>query len=477
LFSTFRNWGNKWVYSLNDGDLPGYSQDWRRPNMAILSVALQGKHVFDANTVNWSVSVGRSRSLSGSGSVKFSWVGDPNISCTNVPGVSVYRPGWSAGCFGSGTDNAEDRNNYGLKSFAPPTFGQSVQLNLQASGSYARQYRHGSHFGTIEFGAKIRNAHKFDDTYDESFNANGTTLVSAHPEWASTFSDPNYYDKTYHIGPVTEYPKIEAYVNSNSTLFTMSGGPGVNANNYDLIERIPAGYVMNTIELASHVRLVAGVRFEATHVATTSFDDRAGTLTFKAGGDYLDVLPSASLRFGLDKDSDLRLVFGRGLARPDPQDLSAAVGQPDITVNPPTVSIGNPNIKAEHGNNYDILYERNLNPLGLIQAGYFYKDLTDPITSTQTIPTSGPFAGYKVSQPGNAGSGHVQGVEVGYQQQMSFLPSLLRGAGLSANYSYTTSKASGVPDRTDSPALLRQAPNSWNISPTFDTKRFSMRVE
>ena len=32
------------------------------------------------------------------------------------------------------------------------------------------------------------------------------------------------------------------------------------------------------------------------------------------------------------------------------------------------------------------------------------------------------------------------------------------------------------PLRTDSPALLRQAPNSWNISPTFDTKHFSMRV-
>jgi hypothetical protein len=30
--------------------------------------------------------------------------------------------------------------------------------------------------------------------------------------------------------------------------------------------------------------------------------------------------------------------------------------------------------------------------------------------------------------------------------------------------------------RPDSPALLRQAPNTWNISPTYDTKRFSMRV-
>jgi TonB-dependent receptor len=480
LFSTFRNWGNKWVYTMNDGSTPGYSQDWRRPNMAVGSLALQGKHVFNNSTINWSVSAGRSRSLSGSGSIKYSWTGDPNINCTNVLGVSVNRPGWSAGCFGTGADNSEDPNNYKLKSFAPPTYGQSAQVNLQASGSYARLYHFGSHFGTFELGAKIRNAHKFDDTYDETFKPNGTTAVSAHPEWDSDFTDPNYYDKTYHVGPVTDYNKVESYVYKNASLFSMSGGPGVNSNNYDFVERIPAGYLMNTIELASRVRLVTGLRFEATHLNTISFDDNKGTLTFKAGGDYLDVLPSASLRFALDKESDLRLVFGRGLARPDPQDVSAAVGQPDITTTPATVSIGNPNLKAEHANNYDVLYERNLSPLGLIQAGYFYKDLSDPIVTLQTLTNNyqyNPGAPTLVSQPTNAGIAHVQGVEFSYQQRMSYLPGVLKGGGLSANYSYTQSQAINVdPLRTDSPALLRQAPNSWNISPTFDTKRFSMRV-
>ncbi len=79
-----------------------------------------------------------------------------------------------------------------------------------------------------------------------------------------------------------------------------------NSNNYDLIERIPAGYVMNTIELASRVRLVTGLRIEATHVDTTELRrNTLNTLTYKAGGDYTNILPSASLRFALDKDSDL----------------------------------------------------------------------------------------------------------------------------------------------------------------------------
>ncbi len=484
LFSTFRNWGNKWVYTLNDGDVPGYSQDWRRPNMAVGSLALQGKHNFNASTINWSISAGRSRSLSGSGSVKYSWVGDPDINCANTPGVSVNRPGWSSGCFGTGADNSEDPNNYKLKSFAPPTFGQSAQVNLQASASYARFYHIGHRYGTFEFGGKIRNAHKFDDTYDESFKPGGTTLVSAHPEWNSDFTDPSYYDKTYHIGRVTDYNKVESYVNSNKGLFTQSGGPGVNANNYDFVERIPAGYVMNTIELASRLRLVTGIRFEATHLTTLSFDPNLTpaptTLTYKAGGDYLDVLPSASLRFAVDKDSDLRLVYGRGLARPDPQEVTAAVGQPDISTTPATVGIGNPNLKAEYANNYDILYERSFNNAGLLQAGYFYKDLSNPIVTRQTLTNSYPYnpgAPTLVSKPANAGSAHVQGVEIGFQQRFSYLPGVLHGAGLSANYSYTSSQANGVdPLRTDSPALLRQAPNSWNISPTFDTRNFSMRV-
>lgn len=487
LFSTFRNWGNKWVYTLNDGKAPQYSQDWRRPNMAIGSLSLQGSHIFGANALHWDVAVARSRSLGGSGGASYQWMGDPDISCTNDESraASVYRPGWSTGCFGTGADNAFDKNNYGLIEFDPPTAGQSVQLNLQAAGSYSRLYQFGHRFGTFELGAKIRNAHKFDDTYDEAYvvpndhSGNPIPIADvAHPEWNSTFHDPDYYSGTYG-GPyplVTEWGKVKGYVLSNPGLFQFQGGPGPNSNNYDLIERIPAGYVMNTIELFPHVRFVAGLRFEATHVDTTSFDGLSGTLSFKAGGDYLDVLPSASLRFALDTNSDLRLVYGRGLARPDPQDISAAVGQPDKTQNPPTISIGNPNLKAERANNYDILYERFFNPLGLVQAGYFYKDLTDPITTEQSNPTTGPFAGYRVTQPGNAGSAYVQGIEIGFQQRLSYLPGVLRGAGISANYSYTTSTARDLPGRADQPALLRQAPNTWNVSPTYDTKNFSMRL-
>src|SRR5262249_48864164 len=81
-----------------------------------------------------------------------------------------------------------------------------------------------------------------------------------------------------------------------------------------------------------------------------------------------------------------------------------------------------------------------------------------------------------VSQPGNAGSATLQGFEVSYQHHLGFLPGRLRGFGVSANYSFTTSEARGLPLRTDSPALLRQAPHTWNVSPTFDPGPFSIRL-
>jgi hypothetical protein len=48
--------------------------------------------------------------------------------------------------------------------------------------------------------------------------------------------------------------------------------------------------------------------------------------------------------------------------------------------------------------------------------------------------------------------------------------------GISANYGYTASRASGLPGRSDHPRLVRNAPHSWNVSPTYDRGRVSVRV-
>ena len=194
-----------------------------------------------------------------------------------------------------------DSNNYYLSKFSLPNGGLSAQLNLTASASYAKNYHAGTHFGTFEFGGKIRNAHKFDDSYQESADlsaySNSQLMVSNNAGWASNFTDPNYYNKTYHLGPVTDYSAVRSWVLANGLI--PGGQTGVNSANYDYVERISAGYAMNTIDLSSRLRLVTGLRFEQTHMnaygpnaASTAVDQKVN------GGDYLDVLPSRRCESG-----------------------------------------------------------------------------------------------------------------------------------------------------------------------------------
>ncbi|MDQ2841358.1 MAG: TonB-dependent receptor, partial [Acidobacteriota bacterium] len=194
-----------------------------------------------------------------------------------------------------------------------------------------------------------------------------------------------------------------------------------------------------------------------------------------------------SVRYAITPLSDIRAVYGRGVSRPDFADLVSFA-----TVSPggvrTTSSIGNPNLKAEHADNFDLLYESTLDHAGLVQAGGFYKKLSDPIIALNTTLTQGtPPAPIIQSQPQNAGSAFVYGFEIAFQQHFTYLPGLLNGLGLSANYGYTSSRVTWPAqvtlsdgslniDRTDHPRLLRQAPHTWNISPTYDKKRLSVRL-
>jgi TonB-dependent receptor len=502
LFTDFKDYGNKWVQTPTDGISPNAanigppvaSQDWRRPDYAIGSLVLGGHHLFNTSWFNWDVSVARSRTLSGSGGADYQFNNvngaglDPN--CFNVPNTQTqFRPLFSPGCFTPGPNDITDIRNFSLVDFSAPGSGLTAQLNLQAGASYAKDYHVGSHFGILEFGGKIRNGHKFDNTQDMTADFSGSPVPAA--QFMGTFADSNYYDKTYHFTNVPDYNLVRSFVMANGGV-TPSG---LNGNNYDLIERITAGYVMNTLDITPRLRLVGGVRFEATHVATLGFNNGTDNLgnpvpnavDVPGGSDYLDVLPSVSLRIGLKKDSALRFAYSRALARPDPQDIAQVNGPLDTTVTPNAITVGNPNLKAEHSDNFDVLFEQYLNPVGAIQAGFFYKRLTDPIVNGlfqesaslfNNLPVPPTTSTVQASQPLNVGSAHLLGFEIAYTQRMTFLPGVMRGFGISTNYSYTNSQANGLQGllRTDSPALLRQAPNTWNISPTFDTKHFSMRL-
>jgi TonB-dependent receptor len=502
LYSDFHNYGDRWDYVLTDNTpflnlagsngcppptggavflqctgVPTLNVQQRRPDYSIGSVVLGGKHVLSTTWYSWDVAVSRSSQTGqvGDRNADFTATALSTSNCQFDPAntKNPYNPQFTAPCF----TEAYNQSNFTLDGVSVSK-GLSAQLNLQATGAMAKRYHLGSHLASIEIGGKFRNAHKFDNTFKVNYSPNGTISETQFP---SRFSNSDYYQGAYKLGPNPSFPEIFSFVNGNLGQFTVSDDSAGNTNNYSLIEKVSAGYLMNSIDF-SKVRLVAGVRFEGTNLDTKAplFDQNGNLIgVSRASGSYVKILPSASARIALTHDTYLRLVYSRGLSRPDPQDIAQAVTV-DTSTTPVAVSLGNPNLKAETADNVDILVEHYINPFGIISAGYFYKNLTDPIVQGLTRVQSGPFGGANCpcnfTQMLNGGSAWLNGFEAAYLQHLTFLPGIWRGLGISANYGYTASRASGLPGRSDHPRLIRNAPHTWNVSPTYDRGRVSVRV-
>jgi len=450
----------------------------RTPQQQIFSITAGANHTFGPNLVTYEFSAGRARY---DGGFQFaSWSGPGNIAfgVDTTKSVVPRFPVLSGG-------NIYDPTQYSLSFLLYPWDDHIHERDFTGSITLTRQYRVHSRFGAFEMGFKARDADKVR-TGGRSFRP--YTGATPFPMSSAIKTVPSYpfYFGLLKTGPLSDYSKIQQFVNSNITLFpddpvsdNISNAP----NQYDTSERVLAGYVMNTITLGQ-VRLQGGLRFEGTqgsflgHQVVT--DPVKGTFIAPASGEqtYVDVLPSVQFQYTFEANTKLRLSYGRGIARPNFADLPPS-GTVDFTITPNQVTVGNPNLKPTHANNYDILLEHYLKTVGIIQVGWFYKAMTDPIyPNVITNPTTGPFTGDRVTGPINGPSAHITGIEMAWEQHLKFLPGLLNGIGVAANYSYTTSQASFPAGfgRTGHAAMLRQAPNNWNFDTTYDKGPISARM-
>jgi len=354
------------------------------------------------------------------------------------------------------------------------------ELDLEGFVSLAHHYIAGSHFGSFEVGLKIRSGDKTNKTYEPVSVATGGPTLLYSQVLGNAPKDPNFYFGQYSLPPLSDYNKILNFFAANPTVISLDVDQTrarSDPNNYHTIERVYAGYAMNTITFGK-ARIETGVRIETTQSNFTGYNvmfDSTGAYvsTTPVRGDnlYVNVLPSVNFQYAFTPDTKLRAGYGRGIARPNFADLPPYVLEDDSNQQ---ILVGNPALKPTTANNFDLLGERYLRPVGLIQAGVFYKDLHDPIFPVVTIIASGPNAGFQQVQPVNGTTAHIFGFEAAYQQLLTFLPGMLNGFGVSANYSHTMSKAV-VPGRTDDPALSRQGPNNWNLGVTYDKRRLSTR--
>jgi TonB-dependent receptor len=439
--------------------------------------------------VHYQIAVAHSRFGGAAGNPGADFSSSAGSDCAYSPATtaSKFRPQYTCD---NPNDSIADPSQY-LLSDINLTTGQATQLNLQASGAMGSNYHLGTHASTLEFGAQFRNEHKGQDAYSPTYDNGDTPPMT---QFLSNFTNPHFYGGSYYLPPVTNWNLFTAYLANNPGSLPLdeeTTHQNSDASNYNLQERVAAGYIMNTLELGSRFHLQTGLRIEGTVTSNTGYlvltnadGSYGGTTPQYGSGSYVNPLPSVQLRYTIDSNSDIRAVYGRGISRPDPYQLvpyivfTTAGGPSGVNL----VQIGNTGMVAEHANDFDLLYERFLPSVGMIEGGYFYKQITRPIYLQQSIvpatgsPLSQLYAGDYVQQEVNGDHAYVQGIELAYQQHLSSLPGVLGGARIIANFAYTNSKNYNLTNRSDTPQLVGQAPYSWNIGPAYGTKRALVTV-
>ena len=497
LFSNFRDYGEKYEFEFKNSGSSSFHTSVRRPNLQIAELATGGNHVFNHSFLHYQRAAAHSRfgGAAGNPGADFgTTAANPDCAYSPSTTVSIYRPQFTCD---NPSDAATDPTQIQLQDINL-TSGQATQLNLQAGVSMGINYHLGTHTSTLEFGGQFRNEHKGQDAYSPTYDqAQLTGNPPAPPfesQFLSNYTNPRFYGGSYYLPPVTNFASITAWLAANPSILPLDEAAthqGSDASNYNLQERVSAGYIMNTIQLGAKFHLQTGLRIEATQTSDTGYlvvtnaDGSYGGTTPETGrGSYANPLPSVQLRYTIDDNSDIRAVYGRGISRPDPYQLVPYVSftQGGATNGNNLVTIGNSSIVAEHANDYDLLYEKYLPNVGMIETGYFYKQITQPIYLEQyVVPSTGSslsqlYSGDEAQQEVNGDHAYVQGIEMAYQQRLKFLPSYLGNARLNANFTYTNSKNYNLVGRTDTPQLVGQAPYSWNIGPSYATKRALISV-
>jgi len=233
--------------------------------------------------------------------------------------------------------------------------------------------------------------------------------------------------------------------------------------------------------IGEKLSLIAGVRFENTRQKYQGnqydADEEENTLSDIVSDSYVNVLPGVHIKYNFNKTTILRAAWTNTLARPN---YFSLVPYREITMEDNEISIGNPELTPTTSMNFDLMFEKYFKSIGIISAGAFYKDINDFIvteTKEDYLFEGNTWDTY--SQPINGGNATIFGFEVAAERQLDFLPGFLKGFGVYANYTYTTSTVSDfrIEGREDDEISLPGTANhTLNTSLSYDNQRLSVRA-
>ncbi|NNF28254.1 MAG: TonB-dependent receptor [Gemmatimonadetes bacterium] len=328
----------------------------------------------------------------------------------------------------------------------------------------------------VKVGARLRDKSKLrDNNFFEFEPMSGlATLAEAATR---DYTNSGFLAGDYPIGEFTTQQFLGSLDLGNLGQF--DGAPVADEfipANFDADERILAGYAMATAELSPEATLVAGLRVEQTDVDYTGFEfveDDESSRALLGDDSYTNLFPSLHLRYSLGDRGVMRASWTNTLSRPNYYDL---VPYRVINREDGELALGNPDLEPTTSMNFDLLFERYFQAIGIVSAGVFYKDINDFIFEYTVDDALDPVTGSvfsEVTQPQNGGGASLIGFEIGLHAYLG------RGFSAYGNYTFTDSSVDGLPiagrESEDLP-LPGTSKHTANGSLAFENDRLSLRA-
>jgi len=366
-----------------------------------------------------------------------------------------------------------------------------------------RDLEFGTNTGSIKFGAKSVSRKQDSDRDTDNYDGfNGEFLMSD-----AVKSNDLTFDSDaggYHFGNGVDWNAANDFFNANQALFERSDADSIERSygtDYTVKEEVTAGYLMGTA-IVGRATWVGGVRYERTANHFTAFDvsfvdgDAVSDPPPQVRGDkdYENWLPGLQVTFALKEDLLLRAAWTNTIGRPsyeqnvpfrilDVEDSGDVNGNGDPLFEG-ELEAGNANLDPLESMNFDVALEWYLQPAGILSVGAFSKDIDHPIFNQLTVigdDVNGElfegrlYSELEITQPANAKSGEIRGIELNYQQQFVRLPSPFDGLGTAIGYTWTDSEADVFGRDTKVPFFL-QSDNIASVSLYWAKYGFEARL-
>jgi outer membrane receptor protein involved in Fe transport len=297
-----------------------------------------------------------------------------------------------------------DQNNSLLATTIREVAEEEPEHNVEASLNFTRTYE--------QEGRKWSTVFKYildDETELADYVQTSTeSMASLLQRSSNTEDEVNILFQSDYVHPFGETAKMEAGVRAairtvNNDFLVEEQDNGiyrtVGGFNDELryTENIYAAYLIGAQEFGAF-SVQVGLRAELSDITAALLEsDQANDQ------DYLNLFPSASVAYQVSEQQQIQLSYSRRLSRPYFRRLLPFSNFND----PRNNNIGNPNLRPEFSDSYELGYLRYV-PKGTLLMGLYYRQ-TNGVIERLTLP--GPTEGTTIDYPVNLSTRNSYGLE------------------------------------------------------------------